>query len=228
MQIEPLTKGAPDPKLFEVVYRSVGGAIVYHDQVVFRICGLEKAFEHSFGQFKAVISNHHDGSCHDFTYNKEQMALIILGKTICRLCNAVIKEGDEMKAFPAFVPYDHKFGKFSDAAFHKSCYEKDTDRDEVDNMLWVWEQLLKSIPRGLTTLEEINAATQEAFKDWPPKNGVVIYSSIDDPEDWWYADKDMWEEFEKAEAEEHERIRALREYDDDLERQAWQYLRDDD
>jgi hypothetical protein len=160
------------------------------------------------------------------------MAIILLGKSLCPLCNEVMRGDQELKAFPAFLPYDHRFGKFSDAGFHKACFEKHPDAQDVDMMLYVWTKIMDGRPKDLKTVEEIEIWAKDAFQDWPPKNGVVVYEQVfteDGSEaEWWWADKDSWEEFERVEAEEHEKMKerhaeALRE-----EREAWRYTRDDD
>jgi hypothetical protein len=160
------------------------------------------------------------------------MALIILGKSKCPLCSEVMKQGEELKAFPAFLPYDHRFGRFSDAAFHKVCFEKDSDASDVDDMLYVWQKIMDGRPKDLKTIEEMDAWAKEAFQDWPPKNGVVIFEQCftDDGQEaeWFWSDKDSWAEFEAAEAaatkEREERYEEARKRD----REAWRYARDDD
>jgi hypothetical protein len=54
-----------------------------------------------------------------------KMALIILGKTPCPLCEQPIKETDELVSFPAFISnqLDPLF-PFSDAAFHAACFHQ--------------------------------------------------------------------------------------------------------
>lgn len=160
------------------------------------------------------------------------MALIILGKSTCPLCNQILEKGEPLKAFPAFLPSDHRFGKFSDAAFHVACFDKDPDAGAVEDMHYVYNKIMDGRPKDLKTIEEIDAWTKEAFQDWPPKNGVIIYEQCftDEGEEaeWFWADKDMWEEFEKAEdaanKEREERMEEARRRD----REAWRYVRDDD
>ena len=50
------------------------------------------------------------------------MALLIFGKTVCPLCDRVIKSGESTHSFPAFVvnEKDPCF-IFSDCAFHEEC-----------------------------------------------------------------------------------------------------------
>jgi hypothetical protein len=156
------------------------------------------------------------------------MALVLLGRSKCPLCSEVMKEGEELKAFPAFLPYDHRFGRFSDAAFHKVCFEKDEDAQAVDDMLYVWERIMKSMPRDLATEEQRTAWYTENFQDWPPKNGVVVYTSLDEDGEWFWSDKDSWEEFEKAEAAANKEMEERREEAYRRDREAWRYSRDDD
>ena len=166
------------------------------------------------------------------------MAMIIRGKSLCPLCNEPMQEGQELKAFPAFLPNDHRFGRFSDAAFHKACFEKDPEGQDADMMLYVWQKIFdqayKESKELEGTLQEKEAYIAKAFADqeWPPKNGVVVYEQVftEDGEEaeWWWADKDAWEEFEKAEAEEHRKMEERREEARRLEREAWRYSRDDD
>lgn len=161
------------------------------------------------------------------------MALVLLGKTVCQLCKKTLDEGQELTAFPAFLPNDHRYGRFSDAAFHKECIEKDPDYPEVDNMFYVWNRILKEAweeSRKMEgTLQEKEAYIAKAYEEvgWPPKNGVVVYASIDEDGKWFWSDKDMWEEFEKAEKEAHDEMEARRKEARRREREAWRYSRDD-
>ena len=160
------------------------------------------------------------------------MALIILGKSTCPLCKKTLEKNDELKAYPAFLPYDHRFGKFSDAAFHKSCAEADPDFQSVEDMLYVFNKIIDGRPKDLKSAEEIETWHKDAFQDWPPKNGVVIFEQCftDEGEEasWFWSDKDSWEEFEKAEREAHEEMERRREEARREEREAWRYARDDD
>lgn len=155
------------------------------------------------------------------------MAMIIRGKSTCPLCSKVLEKGDELKGYPAFLPYDHRFGKFSDAIFHKVCAEADPDYGDAEDMLYVWQKIMDSRPRDLKTLEEMEAWTKEAFQDWPPKNGVVVYTSLDEDGEWFWADKDSWEEFERVEAEAYKEMEERMEEAYRRDREARRYVRDD-
>lgn len=159
------------------------------------------------------------------------MAMIIPGKTVCPLCNEIIGVNDQITAFPAFLPPDHKFGRFSDAAFHESCLMKDPDHTGVEDMYGAYLMIWDSRPRVLKTMEEVDAWTKEAFSDWPPKNGVVIFMPLVLDDDnfqgfWMDADdyKDMCEAEDKAEKELEERRAEA----DRIEKEKLHFIRDDD
>ncbi len=59
------------------------------------------------------------------------MALILLGKTICRLCNRPLLEVEGIVAFTAFLPQEHELSRYSDAGFHQRCFEASPDCDAV-------------------------------------------------------------------------------------------------
>lgn len=156
------------------------------------------------------------------------MAMIILGKSKCPLCNQILKEGEPLTAFPAFLPTNHRFGKFSDAAFHTACFDKDPDANDVDNMHYVYKKIMDGRPKDLKTIEEMDAWSKEAFQDWPPKNGVVVYTSLDEDGEWFWSDKDSWAEFEAAEAAANKEMEERYEESRRRDREAWRYARDDD
>ncbi len=156
------------------------------------------------------------------------MALIIEGKSTCLLCKKVLEKKDKIQAFPAFLPFDHKFGRFSDAAMHESCYEIDLDHDAVDDMYAAFRMIQDSRPKNFKTLAELEEWNREAFKDWPPKNGVVIFHPLceDSEEGSFYMDADSYADFCEAEDKAHKemeeryeearrRDRELRRYDRD-------------
>jgi hypothetical protein len=95
------------------------------------------------------------------------MALFIPGKTICPICKQTIMDGMEIIAFPAFLPKGHALSKYSDAVFHRGCFEKAPHRDEVQSIYKRYCDIWESRPRNLKSLEEIEAWGREALKDFP-------------------------------------------------------------
>lgn len=60
------------------------------------------------------------------------MALIILGKTVCKICNEVICEGQDIVAFHGLVyGVDDPLYFFYDRAFHRYCFLKHPLKDSV-------------------------------------------------------------------------------------------------
>jgi hypothetical protein len=95
------------------------------------------------------------------------MAILIPGKTACPLCAKTIMAGDETRAFPAFLPASHALHVFSDAAFHRHCFEADARAASVDALYARYRAIWDSRPKELKTLQEIDAWGREAFKDFP-------------------------------------------------------------
>jgi hypothetical protein len=51
------------------------------------------------------------------------MALILLGKSLCCICQRVIEEGQLAKGFPPFKSCDQEINAYSDAPCHVLCFE---------------------------------------------------------------------------------------------------------
>lgn len=154
--------------------------------------------------------------------------MIIPGKSTCLLCSKVLEKNHKLKSFPAFLPNNHKFGKFSDAAMHAECFIQDPDHMAVDDMFEAYRMILDSRPRDLKSMYAIDEWTREAFKDWPPKNGVVIFQPMfpeDSEEGGFWMDVDDYKAMCEAE-EEHERQKKAREEEERAHR--WDGWRDDD
>ena len=95
------------------------------------------------------------------------MTLFVTGKTICPICRQTIVDKTGIVAFPAFLPNDHEFATYSDAAFHRKCFEKTPHHEEVQNLYKRYREIWESRPRDLNNLDEIEAWGREAFKDFP-------------------------------------------------------------
>ena len=158
------------------------------------------------------------------------MALVFRGKSKCGLCDQIISESDTVISFPPFLPSDHKFGKFSDAAFHETCFTNFPDHDRVNCMYMAYQMIWDSRPKDLEIMEEIEAWHREAFKDWPPKNGVVIFQPLypdESDEGGFYMDEDNYNEMIAAEEEDERKREEVRKRQDEEDRNAWRYARDD-
>jgi len=131
----------------------------------------------------------------------------------CQLCNKELEEKEEITIFSAFLPPNHRFGRFSGVSFHKACFDADSDAGDVTDMYYVYEKIM---------------ASGESLQDWPPENGVVIYTSLDEDGDWFWADKDSWEGFERAEAAANKEAKERMEESYRQDREALEYVRDYD
>lgn len=61
------------------------------------------------------------------------MAVFIVGKTRCPLCEQTIVEGQAIKSFPPFIPNElDPLWKFSDGVFHASCFQGDPLADKAE------------------------------------------------------------------------------------------------
>jgi hypothetical protein len=83
--------------------------------------------------------------------------VIFRGKSQCPLCGAVIREDDEVVAFPEFLQSHHEFVLFSGAAFHRECFERDPRSIRVNELYGRYRKIWDSRPQELKTLEEMEA-----------------------------------------------------------------------
>jgi hypothetical protein len=86
------------------------------------------------------------------------MALLFRGKSVCRLCGNVIGTGDKVVAFPPFLESSHPLARYSDAAFHRHCFDATAERTEVLQLL---EARKKKWPSGPLTLGEYEARLKQ-------------------------------------------------------------------
>ncbi len=93
------------------------------------------------------------------------MALIILGKTECTLCGKPLLENDEVVGFPAFLPTQHQLSQFSDAAFHKACFDNAPEHQAVEDLYRQYRIIWDSRP-DLKDIQEIEAWGKEVFKEF--------------------------------------------------------------
>ncbi|MEO5564412.1 MAG: hypothetical protein ABIR18_13280, partial [Chitinophagaceae bacterium] len=55
------------------------------------------------------------------------MAIVFLNSTICKLCNKILKEDEELYSFDAFVANaNDPIFLYNDECFHRDCIEKDS------------------------------------------------------------------------------------------------------
>jgi hypothetical protein len=95
------------------------------------------------------------------------MALIFPGQTRCVLCHELIQRGDDVVAFPAFLPATHELSVFSDAPSHRACFEADPRAELVNELYRRYRAIWDSRPKHLKNMEEIEAWGRDAFKNFP-------------------------------------------------------------
>ncbi len=83
------------------------------------------------------------------------MAIVLLGKTKCALCEGAIEKDTPVKAFPSFLSRTHEFAKFSDAAFHEACFEQSTSCEPVNKLYSRYCEIWDSRPPLSTTGVEL-------------------------------------------------------------------------
>ena len=93
------------------------------------------------------------------------MAMVIPGKTSCVLCKKPIAAADEAVAFPPFIPKKHSLAIYSDAAFHRSCFDEWDGHDELQRLYDRYREIWESRPEELTTMAEIEAWGKNAFRE---------------------------------------------------------------
>lgn len=93
------------------------------------------------------------------------MVAFFPGRTTCALCGAVIPSAEDCIGFPAFLRPDHRLHRYSDAAFHKTCFNEWPDREPFEEVYRRYRQIWDNRPRNLKTLDEIEAWGREAFKN---------------------------------------------------------------
>ena len=109
------------------------------------------------------------------------MALIVPGKTTCGICDAPLTEQDPIVAFPAFLPHEHPLGRFSDAAFHSTCFEADPASERVRRLYQRYRAIWDARPRDLKTLAEFEAWERKAFEDLLCEDAVDGSESVGAP-----------------------------------------------
>jgi hypothetical protein len=95
------------------------------------------------------------------------MALVFPAITPCGLCKQPIQAGVDVVSFPAFLPTTHELTLFSDAPFHRGCFEADPRAVQVNQLYGRYREIWESRPKHLKDLAEIEAWGREAFKSFP-------------------------------------------------------------
>ena len=77
------------------------------------------------------------------------MAILVEGKTHCRLCGKEIRNASEALAFPAFIPKGHVYSDYSDSAYHRECFTEWQHQAAFLSLYEAYRQVWESRPAGL-------------------------------------------------------------------------------
>ena len=92
------------------------------------------------------------------------MTLFFAGKTKCSICCEPIEAVTDAVGFPAFIPLGHEFERFSDASFHRECFNSCDDSSRFLQLYESYNQIRSSRPVGVS-LEEMNEWGRNAFSN---------------------------------------------------------------
>jgi len=93
------------------------------------------------------------------------MVLITRGTT-CPLCGEAILPDDAVVGFPAFLKATHVLANYSDAAFHKACFDKSPDAEKVAELYNRYRKVWESRPQSLKPGPETDAWAASAFSEF--------------------------------------------------------------
>lgn len=60
--------------------------------------------------------------------------MFIRGVSSCLICGGIIDKKNGVVSFQAFLPREHRLGKFSDAVMHQECFQDCPEASEVDSL----------------------------------------------------------------------------------------------
>ena len=107
------------------------------------------------------------------------MAIVLLSKSKCHICDKTMEETDEIISFTSFLPKDHHFYFYSDAAFHKTCLESKKNFSEVLELYNGYQTLLQSRPEPPPNVDNFIDWYKESkeVKEWEDKIDAYILKS---------------------------------------------------
>ena len=68
--------------------------------------------------------------------------------------------------FPAFLKESHPLAEYSDAAFHKECFDKSPDAQEVNRLFEKYNQIWENRPKNIESREDIDSWGKSAFAEF--------------------------------------------------------------
>lgn len=90
------------------------------------------------------------------------MAIFVAGKSECALCGRVIERREDAVATAAFLRQTHPLARYSDATFHRACFEGSPDRAEVERLYDRYKEVMRGAPTDMAEYERwVVEATKE-------------------------------------------------------------------
>jgi hypothetical protein len=107
------------------------------------------------------------------------MARFFPGRSECALCGQIITRSDEFLSFPAFLPDDHVWWRYSDAHFHSKCFPKWEDSEGFLELYARFREIWKSAPDSPFEAREkwLLCGTEEfqaICRDFPARGNVAL------------------------------------------------------
>ena len=91
------------------------------------------------------------------------MPIVEWGKTACGVCGKPVFREDASVSTPAFLRQTHPFWRYSDALFHRTCFEDSPDRVELERLLARYQEVRSQAPK---TLEAYEVWAKHAMKEF--------------------------------------------------------------
>lgn len=91
------------------------------------------------------------------------MAFFLPGKTDCAICGKAIFRAEDAVGTQAFLRPSHPLAKYSDAVFHRDCFEHSPDRPQVEALVSRWKDVMRQAP---STLDEYEKWVANASKEF--------------------------------------------------------------
>ena len=82
------------------------------------------------------------------------MPIVQWGKTPCAICGRPVLQEEDSVSTPAFLRESHPLWHYSDALFHKKCYEVSSDKLAVDSLLARYKEVMSQAPKTFEAYEE--------------------------------------------------------------------------
>jgi hypothetical protein len=82
---------------------------------------------------------------------------------MCPICGKVIQKDAAVTGFPAFLPRAHRHARFSDAVFHRACFERDSAVRDLEGLYARFRRTIDARPRRVTTLADAERWQTEAI-----------------------------------------------------------------